>query len=107
MMVRGQVTPMHYHWKKMEDIINRGGGTLVIRLYRRDEQTDLLDEKSTIQVAVDGKQITVNAGGLVKLKPGQSICLTPFLYHSFWAEDGVVLAGEVSMANDDLTDNRF
>ncbi|EJS87388.1 hypothetical protein AAUPMB_14130, partial [Pasteurella multocida subsp. multocida str. Anand1_buffalo] len=33
--------------------------------------------------------------------------LTPFLYHSFWAEDGVVLAGEVSMANDDLTDNRF
>ncbi len=108
MMVKeGQVTPMHYHWKKMEDIINRGGGTLVIRLYRRDEQTDLLDEKSTIQVAVDGKQITVNAGGLVKLKPGQSICLTPFLYHSFWAEDGVVLAGEVSMANDDLTDNRF
>ncbi|EJS87385.1 hypothetical protein AAUPMB_14135, partial [Pasteurella multocida subsp. multocida str. Anand1_buffalo] len=57
MMVKeGQVTPMHYHWKKMEDIINRGGGTLVIRLYRRDEQTDLLDEKSAIQVAVDGKQ---------------------------------------------------
>ncbi|SPY38426.1 D-lyxose/D-mannose family sugar isomerase [Pasteurella canis] len=108
MMVKeGQITPMHYHWKKMEDIINRGGGTLVIRLYQRDEQTDLLDEKADIQVAVDGKQITVKAGGIVKLKPGQSICLTPLLYHSFWAEEGVVLAGEVSMANDDLTDNRF
>lgn len=108
MMVKeGQITPMHYHWKKMEDIINRGGGTLAIRLYQRDEQTDLLDEKADVQVAVDGKQITVKAGGIVKLKPGQSICLTPFLYHSFWAEEGVVLAGEVSMANDDLTDNRF
>ncbi|MDO5054802.1 MAG: D-lyxose/D-mannose family sugar isomerase [Pasteurella oralis] len=108
MMVKeGQITPMHYHWKKMEDIINRGGGTLVIRLYQRDEQTDLLDDSADIHVAIDGKQMTVPAGGLVKLKPGQSICLTPLLYHSFWAEDGVVLAGEVSMANDDLTDNRF
>src|SRR5690349_5249509 len=24
-----QVTPMHFHWKKTEDIINRGGGVLV------------------------------------------------------------------------------
>ena len=28
-----QETPMHYHWSKMEDIINRGGGNLVIELY--------------------------------------------------------------------------
>ena len=25
-----QETPMHFHWSKMEDIINRGGGNLVI-----------------------------------------------------------------------------
>lgn len=91
----------------MEDIINRGGGTLVVQLYQRDTQTDLLDERADIQVAVDGKYIKVNAGGIVKLQPGQSICLPPLLYHSFWAEKGTVLAGEVSMANDDLTDNRF
>ena len=24
-----QETPMHHHWSKMEDIINRGGGNLV------------------------------------------------------------------------------
>ena len=28
-----QVTPMHFHFYKMEDIINRGGGNLVIKLY--------------------------------------------------------------------------
>lgn len=104
-----QVTPMHYHWKKMEDIINRGGGNLVVQLYQRDEKTDLLDKQTEVKVAVDGEQITLAAGGCVTLKPGQSICLTPLLYHSFWAENGYgdVLAGEVSMANDDLTDNRF
>jgi D-lyxose ketol-isomerase len=26
----GQVCPLHFHWRKMEDIINRGGGTLVV-----------------------------------------------------------------------------
>ena len=29
----GQITPMHFHWKKMEDIINRGGGQLALQLY--------------------------------------------------------------------------
>ena len=28
-----QITPYHFHWNKMEDIINRGGGNLVIRLF--------------------------------------------------------------------------
>lgn len=104
---QNQVTPMHYHWKKMEDIINRGGGVLVIQLYKRDEITDLLDEISTIDIQIDGEQHQVAAGSKIRLSPGQSICLPPMLYHSFWAEDGDVLAGEVSMANDDLTDNRF
>ncbi|TCP91240.1 hypothetical protein EDC44_13415 [Cricetibacter osteomyelitidis] len=104
---QNQVTPMHYHWKKMEDIINRGGGTLVIKLYRRDEQTDLLDYTADVSIAVDGTQLTVPAGTEIRLLPGQSICLTPTLYHSFWAENDAVLAGEVSMANDDVTDNRF
>ena len=28
-----QETPLHFHWSKMEDIINRGGGNLVLELY--------------------------------------------------------------------------
>jgi D-lyxose ketol-isomerase len=33
-----QVTPMHFHWNKVEDIINRGGGKLVIQLYNATDQ---------------------------------------------------------------------
>ena len=103
----GQITPMHDHWYKMEDIINRGGGNLILSLYQRDEITDLIDKTKDIMVAIDGEKRMIKAGGLVKLAPGQSICLPPHLYHSFWAEEGYVVAGEVSMANDDMTDNRF
>ena len=102
-----QITPMHYHWKKMEDIINRGGGNLILQLYHRNKDTDLLDHHTSVQVAIDGVQKTFGAGEKISLSPGQSICLPPLLYHSFWAEDDFVLAGEVSMANDDLSDNRF
>lgn len=35
MFVReGQTTPIHFHWHKMEDIINRGGGDLCMKLWR-------------------------------------------------------------------------
>ena len=49
----------------------------------------------------------VPAGGKVVLKAGESITLPPRLYHSFWAENGLTLVGEVSRVNDDRTDNRF
>jgi D-lyxose ketol-isomerase len=31
-----QVTPTHFHWEKMEDIICRGGGELLLRLWNAD-----------------------------------------------------------------------
>ena len=37
----------------------------------------------------------------------ESICLEPFVYHRFWSEEGTTLVGEVSLVNDDNTDNRF
>ena len=36
MSMPGQVSPMHFHWNKMEDIIVRGGGTAVFHLYNAD-----------------------------------------------------------------------
>ena len=33
----GQMAPMHFHWEKMEDIINRGGGNVLIRVYNSTE----------------------------------------------------------------------
>ena len=38
-----QVTPMHFHWHKTEDIINRGGGNLVIQLYNAAPDERLCD----------------------------------------------------------------
>ncbi len=43
----------------------------------------------------------------MRLKPGESICLTQRVYHKFWAENGRALLGEVSRVNDDQRDNRF
>lgn len=100
-----QVTPFHFHWDKTEDIINRGGGKLVLRLYNATEDEDLAD--TDVSVCVDGIQRLVTAGGTVTLKPGESITLPSRLYHKFWAVDGPVLAGEVSLVNDDDEDNRF
>lgn len=101
-----QVTPMHFHWSKSEDIINRGGGNLVIQLYNStpDEQLDLVND---VTVSTDGVQRTVKAGGIITLTPGESITLIGGMYHKFWGEGSRVLVGEVSSVNDDDTDNRF
>ena len=100
-----QVTPMHFHWSKMEDIINCGGGNLMIKLYNSTEDEELAD--TDISVSIDGVRCTFPAGHVVCIKPGESITLTPGLYHRFWGEGGTVLVREVSMCNDDANDNRF
>ncbi|MCL2030450.1 MAG: D-lyxose/D-mannose family sugar isomerase [Oscillospiraceae bacterium] len=103
----GQVCPMHFHWNKMEDIINRGGGTLMMRLYNADGQDGLAD--TDVTVSGDGVRMTVPAGTVLELAPGQSVTLTPRMYHAFWAKEGggPTLIGEVSQCNDDNHDNRF
>ena len=103
----GQVTPYHYHQSKMEDIINRGGGgTLKIKLYR-SLGPKTLDEKSDVPVSVDGRNYTVKPGTIVSLKTGESITLQQGVFHQFWSDDVVLLLGEVSMVNDDHSDNYF
>lgn len=102
-----QVTPCHFHWNKMEDIINRGGGNMMVRLYNSNEDGSLAD--TDVIVSIDGRVCIVPAGETVRLTPGESITLPVGVYHTFWAEEGYgrVLLGEVSMVNDDNTDNRF
>lgn len=102
-----QETPMHFHWAKMEDIINRGGGNLVIDLYQSDKDENFSND--SLRVKTDGVVRTVEAGGSVILKPGESICLEQGVYHRFYGEPGKgkVLVGEVSSVNDDASDNRF
>lgn len=103
----GQTFPYHFHWKKSEDIINRGGGTLVIRVYLDDGNGGF--SQADVPVNSDGRSYFVKAGTGVRLRPGESITLWPHQYHHFSVEAGTgdVLIGEVSQCNDDQRDNRF
>lgn len=101
----GQITPFHFHFKKMEDIINRGGGILAMQLYNSTPDGKFAD--TDVCVSQDGRNYYVKAGSIIKLKPGESITYYPGVYHQFWAEEQPVLIGEVSKVNDDRVDNRF
>lgn len=105
MVVVNQVTPTHFHWNKVEDIINRGGGRLLIQLYNATDEEGLAN--TPVTASLDGVKRQVNAGDVVVLSPGESITLPPRLYHKFWGAEARVLVGEVSLVNDDQNDNRF
>lgn len=109
MFVReSQVTPFHYHVRKTEDIINRGGedcGRLAVELYNSDSAGRLA--QTPVTVTCDGIQRQLAPGATVVIGPGESITLTPRLYHQFHAVGGHALIGEVSSVNDDATDNYF
>ncbi|MCG8451800.1 MAG: D-lyxose/D-mannose family sugar isomerase [Spirochaetales bacterium] len=108
MMVReGQETPMHFHWTKTEDIINRGGGNLILELYNSNQDESLAS--NDVNVMMDGIPYTIKAGKPITLQPGMSITLETGMYHRFYGEKGrgSVLVGEVSKVNDDASDNRF
>lgn len=103
----GQMAPMHFHWNKMEDIINRGGGNVLITVYNSTGDEELADTDVTVHC--DGREYVVAAGSRIRLTPGESITIYPYMYHDFHVEEGTgdVLLGEVSMCNDDEHDNRF
>lgn len=106
-MKEGQSAAMHFHWNKMEDIINRGGGNVLIGVYNAGREEGLAD--TDVRIHSDGREYTVPAGTQIRLCPGESITIQPCLYHDFHLEPGTgpVLLGEVSMCNDDNRDNRF
>ncbi len=107
MSMEGQYSPMHFHWNKMEDIINRGGGNVLIRVYNSTAEGQLANTDVTVNC--DGREFLVPAGTQVRLMPGESITIHPLMYHDFEVEpgSGAVLMGEVSMCNDDQLDNRY
>ena len=90
---------MHFHWSKMEDIINRGGGNVLIRVYNSTKEEDL-DKVHDVHVHVDGREMVVPAGSQVRLTPGESITIYPYMYHDFEVEkgSGPVLLGEAASA---------
>ncbi len=105
MSLDGQRAPHHYHVVKTEDIVNRGGARFVVELFKVDSLGEPTKER--FRVVKDVSVLDLGAGDQVRLEPGESLTLEPYVAHAFWAEGGTALAGEVSLANDDRTDNYF
>jgi D-lyxose ketol-isomerase len=103
---QNQVSPLHRHIVKAEDIINRGGATLALRFFESDAEGNV-DYDAEVTVATDGLVRRQGPGEVLMLDPGESVTLMPGNWHEFWGEGGDVLIGEVSTVNNDLTDNVF
>ena len=101
-----QLSPMHTHVQKAEDIINRGGATLVVELFGSDDAGHFAEDRGGT-VLRDGILHSYTPGEKLKLPPGASVTLMPGDWHAFWSEGGDVLIGEVSTVNDDENDNIF
>lgn len=99
-----QVTPMHTHRKKKEDIICRSG-RLAIELWKGHPDHTRKDE--TFSVLRNGEKSEIRSGEPVVLEPGERVTIEPGVYHAFWPEGGEAVIGEVSTANDDAHDNYF
>jgi len=104
-MRAGQRCPLHHHFVKVEDIINRAEAPMAVSVANSGPDGQVLDTPVTI--SLDGVVRTVPGGETLLLEAGESVTLTPGCYHALWAPDGDVLFGEVSVVNDDHADNRF
>jgi D-lyxose ketol-isomerase len=110
----GQRSPMHYHRTKREDIINRGGGNVIVVLH--PVAPDGRPAYGAMAAQIDGVRREIKAGDAIRLTPGESLTIPPGTFHQFWAEEGTGLAfegkrytvsGEVSSVCDDWNDNVF
>ncbi len=110
----GQRAPAHFHLTKREDIICRVGGNILVQLTKADENGKPSDESFTIQV--DGCTVKQDPGGIIRLRPGMSLCIPPRTIHQFWGEEdtgykidgaGYTISAEVSSVCDDINDNIF
>ncbi len=79
---QNQISPMHRHNLKAEDIINKGGGRLVLELFAPNADGSI-DRTGGVTVLVDGQMVNLPAGGLLKLDPGESVTLLPGVWHAF------------------------
>jgi len=100
----GQVTPLHTHRQKKEDIICRHG-RLSFELWA--DRPEACSAGAPVELARNGEPFTARSGEPFTIDAGERITLVPGVYHAFWAESEDCVIGEVSTANDDLNDNFF
>ena len=104
-LYENQEVPLHYHWIKVEDVINRAGVDIGVQLYNSTKDDDL--DNTNIITSIDGEKVDIEAGKEFFLKSGESITLMPGVYHRFWCPNERVLVGEVQLVIDDNNDNMF
>ena len=102
-----QAAPVHYHNQKAEDIINRGGGNVIVQVFKVSDEGTQSDE--SFNLSVDGITKEVNAGEIIRLSPGESVLIPSGIIHEFWSEEGtgMTLSGEIGTICDDINDNVF
>ena len=102
-----QVAPIHFHRKKTEDIINRGGGNIIVEVCKASEDGSKSDE--SFYMSVNGCKRLFKPSEKCCLTPGESILIPAGIIHEFWSEKGtgMTLSGEVGSICDDLDDNIF
>lgn len=101
---KDQVTPLHTHAQKKEDIICRQG-QLAIELWSGHPQKT--ERGNPFRLKRNGRAVEVRSGEVLLLAAGERVTLTPGLYHAFWSVTAECVIGEVSTANDDQNDNFF
>lgn len=101
--LEGMTTPAHTHRKKKEDIICRWG-RLGIQLWPAHPESATAP---TLTVQVDRVPVSIASGSVLELAAGSRVTLVPGVYHEFYPLTSECIIGEVSTANDDLTDNFF
>ena len=81
-----QASPVHFHRKKTEDIINRGGGNINLRSYKATPDGKKSDE--SFYMSVDGVPRLLKPGEILRLTPGESVLVPSGIIHEFWSEKG-------------------
>ena len=102
--MKNQVTPMHTHRVKKEDIICRAG-SLELELWR--EHPNRCGKGDPVVLKRNGIEFTAGNGRPFTIAAGERVTLVPGVYHAFWGRGGDCVVGEVSTANDDAHDNFF
>ncbi|MFP4381073.1 MAG: D-lyxose/D-mannose family sugar isomerase [Candidatus Sumerlaeia bacterium] len=89
-----QATAMLKHNISTKDIVNRGGGDLVVQIFLSTPD-DELDEHNRIPTCINGIAYNIKAGGISRLAPGDGITIHAGVFHKFWAEKAGCIVGEI------------
>lgn len=102
-----QAAPIHFHWKKTEDIINRGGGNIMFQASKTTGDGKKSDEP--FMMSVNGVQKQFEPDEIIRLTPGESVLVPAGIIHEFWSEEGtgMTISGEIGTICDDVNDNVF